>query len=254
MIHQRFLLFDFYVVLNLIESCSAFTQAAKHGCTGSTLHSRTSLTSFFVSTTDTLVQDLDRAIKHERTADEPSGTLTEHLNNMFSRLEARNPTEEPCRSPSCLGEWHIWFTNAPPPSNGQLGPFRGAVSQVLYEDGTYENRLSVAPNGWLTSTLDGLWEEWDGVFLDASSDQSESKATPRTKDWGSSHTKVTFRSVEICVLGLRLFRMKFPSDTCRIWRTTYLDNEIRLLRAGRTGRQEDESVFYTKRKKVCLDR
>lgn len=192
---------------------------------------------------DTIVEVLDKAVQNDSTP--PPDAL-------FARLEQSNPTREPCRQPGILGEWHVWYTDCPPPSNGQLGPFQGTVSQYINENGTYENRLCVGgTNQWITSTLEGTWEEWDGTLVSGDEETGDAGSAERETatgiDWGAAHTKVTFRTVEICVLGLRLFQMQFPPNTCRIWRTTYLDDDIRLLRAGRTGKREDESVFYTKR-------
>jgi len=34
------------------------------------------------------------------------------------KLEELNLTSEPNRSPTFFGEWHVWYTNCPPPSNG----------------------------------------------------------------------------------------------------------------------------------------
>jgi hypothetical protein len=159
-------------------------------------------------------------------------------------LEALNASKEPNRDDRFLGEWHVWYTNCPPPSNGQLGPFRGTSSQVIQDDATksYQNLLAVPPNQWLTATLDGVWDDWDGIFLD-----TKSKASETGTDWGATHWKVTFVQLQICLLGVPAFTQPFGPETCRIWRTTYLDDEIRIVRAGRTGRVDDEYVFYTRR-------
>jgi len=139
-------------------------------------------------------------------------------------------------------------TNCPPPSNGQLGPFQGTAGQVIDGASTcsYKNLLAVPPNDWLTATLDGLWEDWDGVFLD-DRDSSPQTEAAKTNDWGAAHWKVTFLRLKISLFGFTLLNKEFPPNTARVWRTTYLDDEIRVVRAGKTGRLEDEVVFYTKR-------
>lgn len=173
-------------------------------------------------------------------------------------LEALNDVSEPNRCPQFMGEWHVWYTNCPPPSNGQLGPFQGTASQVIPPNDSlhsYQNLLAVPPNNWLTATLDGIWEEWDGNLLRIPKDRNERSPTPsplsppeqRTGDWGACHWKVTFLQLQIALLGFPIVTQKFPPFTSRIWRTTYLDNEIRIVRAGKTGRPEDEYVFYTRR-------
>lgn len=180
---------------------------------------------------------------------------------LLCRLEELNAVKEPNRSPAFLGEWHVWYTNCPPPSNGQLGPFQGSAGQVIdasaFESGapSYQNLLKVPPNDWLTATLDGIWEDWDGVYLNNIRDDSDTAliASPdedpvgKSKDWGADHWKVTFLRLTIAVFGFPLVKKEFPPGTARIWRTTYLDDEIRIVRAGKTGRLTDEVVFYTKR-------
>jgi len=198
----------------------------------------------------------------------------------MAQLESLNEFQQPNRSPDFLGEWHVWWTNCPPPSNGQLGPFRGTSGQVIFpadDNGddeststttaparSYQNLLKVPPNDWLTATLDGVWEEWDGTLLvdsrkknsqtqdkeaaAADDDSLPSQSATTAIDWGATHWKVTFQQLTIGIFGFPLFRQAFPPETSRIWRTTYLDDQIRIVRAGRTGRVQDEVVFYTKRR------
>lgn len=98
--------------------------------------------------------------------------------------------------------------------------------------------------GWQL-ILYGSWEEWDGVYLDGTPcTGSKDSAT----DWGADHWKVTFLRLQIAVLGFNIVNKEFPAETSRVWRTTYLDDETRIVRAGQTGRREDEVVFYTKRR------
>ena len=174
---------------------------------------------------------------------------------LLQKLEALNTIQEPNRSPSFLQEWNVWYTNCPPPSNGQLGPFRGTAGQVIQDATThsYQNLLKVPPNNWLTATLDGVWEEWDGKILsspdvDAAAASEKHRASRTNDDWGANHWKVTFKRLRIALFGFTLVNKEFPPGTARIWRTTYLDDDIRVVRAGKTGRIEDEVVFYTKRK------
>jgi hypothetical protein len=169
-------------------------------------------------------------------------------------------TDQPNRAPGFLGTWHVWYTDCPPPSNGKLGPFQGTAGQAIEGSDTraYKNLLSVPPNDWLTAVLEGVWEDWDGALLSSSSTndaaaQGETEATingetlPKNSDWGANHWKVTFLNLRISIFGFPLFTKEFPASTARVWRTTYLDDDIRVVRAGKTGRVEDEVVFYTKR-------
>ena len=184
-----------------------------------------------------LIEQLDQFFAENKKAQDPPEEL-------LQRLEALSSYEEPNRSPNFLGEWNVWYTNCPPPSNGQLGPFQGTAGQIIDDAKTksYKNLLKVPPNDWLTATLDGIWEEWDGKLLVENSDVPST-----TQDWGANHWKVTFLRLEIKLLGFKLLDKEFPPETARVWRTTYLDDNVRIVRAGKTGRVEDEVVFYTKR-------
>lgn len=162
--------------------------------------------------------------------------------SLLKRLESMNACKEPNRSLSHNGLWHVWYTNCPPPSNGKLGPFEGSAQQFIPTEGQgYQNLLNV--NDWLTATLDGVWEEWDGQLLV----EGPFDATRTSRDWGAEHWKVTFRTLQIALFGFPLFTKTFPAGTSRIWRTTFLDDDVRVVRAGKTGCIDDEVVFYTKR-------
>jgi hypothetical protein len=147
-----------------------------------------------------------------------------------------------------------------------LGIFQGRASQCIGNNGSYQNNLQVSPNDWLTATLDGVWQDWDGELLLSPSRPSSSEDSTRTisdhdnpqdskmtmdtstvVDWGARHWKVTFVQLQIQLLGQTVFRQQFDSSTSRVWRTTYLLDDTRIVRAGKTGRREDEVVFYTKR-------
>ena len=164
---------------------------------------------------------------------------------LLEQLEALEDSKaKPNRSPDFLGQWHVWWTNCPPPSNGQLGPFTGTSEQMIQDaaSGSYQNILRVPPNDWLMAVLDGVYEDWDGTLLDASGQQATEQ-----EDWGARHWKVTFMKLTISVFGFPLVQKEFPPDTARVWRTTFLRDNVRVVRAGKTGRTEDEVIFYTKR-------
>jgi hypothetical protein len=172
----------------------------------------------------------------------------------IERLESVESLEEPNRAPQNFGQWEVWWTNCPPPSNGQLGPFfQGTVSQVIpYNDPghQYQNLLRVPPNDWLSATLDGVWEEWDGKYL-TSEDMSDQDTKAVATDHGANSWKVTFLTLRIDLkLWERTFsilKQTFPANTSRVWRTTYLDDEVRVVRAGKTGKRSDEVIFYCRR-------
>ena len=78
-------------------------------------------------------------------------------------LEARNDTNEPARSALNAGSWRVRYSTAPPPSNGQLGPFQGAAIQTIDLDlGLYANELLVGgseASPWLSATLVADWDD-----------------------------------------------------------------------------------------------
>lgn len=174
----------------------------------------------------------------------------------IEQLEAAEVADaQPNRSPTFFGDWYVHWTNCPPPSNGQLGPFTGTSEQSIDNNGSYVNILRVPPNDWLMAVLDGVYTDWDGRILsdDSPASKEENKtsadasSSPTLQDWGARHWKVTFLKLTISVLGFPVIQKEFPPDTSRIWRTTYLQDNVRVVRAGKTGRTEDEVIFYTKR-------
>lgn len=217
------------------------------------------------STFESIQADLEECIlsKKQQQPNDPEQYIIE--------LEKFHSIAEPNRSPQFFGEWHVWYTNCPPPSNGQLGPFQGTTRQVVQgapntsgassldksQHHSYQNLLQVPPNDWLTATLDGVWEEWDGTYLDLAKhsetgravdliNENQREASDRT-DFGATCWKVSFVELRIALFGFTVVKQQFPVGTSRIWRTTYLDDEIRIVRAGKTGRPQDEYVFYTRR-------
>ncbi|EJK68322.1 hypothetical protein THAOC_10509 [Thalassiosira oceanica] len=114
--------------------------------------------------------------------------------------------------------------------------------------GKYRNELYVGGSGadgdedaWLTAVLDASWSEWDGKFLDSGTgDVSASDGV----DYGATTWKVDFETLQISAFGIPLFTQKFKAGTARTWKMTYLDDETRIVRAGKTGRPDDDVIFY----------
>lgn len=180
------------------------------------------------------------------------------LDPLLLSIERYNTFEEPNRSSMYKGKWHVWYSTAPPPSNGQLGPFMGSSEQEIAPTGdSYKNILRLPPNSkdneWLTVVLDGIWEDWDGQVLEdkeapyAGDEYTLPDQSSGNKNWGAKYWKVTFLRLNFSLFGNQLISKEFPEGVSRIWRTTYLDEVTRIVRAGRTGLPEDEYVFYMKR-------
>ena len=193
------------------------------------------------------------------------------LQQTLQMLEATSSDNSPARSKLVQGTWKVQYTTAPPPSNGVLGIFQGVARQrVELDTNKYCNLLSVGKD-WITAELMAKWEEWDGVVLvDSKNDgkwkgdgvgdeeevtRSEPKPTwmdsfffkmPRKPDYGATCWLVTFETIEICLFGVSIMKQKFD-NVQRVWRTTYVDHDTRIVRAGRTGKRDDEMVFYMTR-------
>ena len=179
----------------------------------------------------------------------------EELEAYFREIESLCKFPAPARSPFVQGNWLVEYTDASAPSNGQLGPFAGVAYQAVdLESGRYANILKVPPNDWLTATLEATWEEWDGIVIQDDSDNSVKSTTAggvsespdRNEDYGATSWVVTFESLTIKVFGFPVLSQKFK-NTKRVWRTTYVDENTRIVRAGRTGEKKDEMLFYMTR-------
>ena len=82
----------------------------------------------------------------------------------------------------------------------------------------YENILAVPPESWLRVRLRARYD----VLRDV--------------DASGSTWKVTFETVKLRAFQrFDVFEKSFPGDaTTRIWRTTYVDDSLRIVRAART--------------------
>ena len=109
------------------------------------------------------------------------------------------------------GRWRVEYATAPPPSNGALGPVRGAAFQIVdSERRSYVNELTL---------FDAVT-----VALRAS-----------FEDRGDDELRVTFRDIELSVLGNRVFKKAFPPGVERTWLLSYTDASTRIVRAGVDG-------------------
>ena len=138
---------------------------------------------------------------------------------------------------------------------------------------------------WLSATLEATFEEWDGVLLgdeesgktieseEMESEESQEydtdseddnifglitsffngktlsdQSNKRSKDYGADSWKVDFKTLTIKAFGFKLVEKKFDEGTSRVWKMSYLDDSgTRVVRAGRTGKKEDDVLFYMSR-------
>ena len=140
--------------------------------------------------------------------------------------------------------------------------------------GTYKNELYVGGRGvdededaWLSAVLEATWTEWDGVYLDhdeednASNDDGDEKSNDSSSsisndddiisniniDHGATTWRVDFVSLTLSIFQVPIFTQHFQAGTARTWKMTYLDDDTRIVRAGKTGRGEDDWIFYMRR-------
>ena len=148
----------------------------------------------------------------------PSTTF-QQVNAACRELERENPNANSAGALDALqGTWKVRYSDAPPPSNGALGPFRGRAYQVVdVPSRTYTNELSV-----FSGALD--------VKLRASFEPKEPPA-----GLSSVALRVTFETIQFSLLGLGLPAITFPQGTERTWLLTYTDDDTRLVRAGVDG-------------------
>ena len=141
----------------------------------------------------------------------------ERINELVSLLETNNPTPRPATSSMNSGRWRMVYTDYCPagPSSGKLGPFIGDVFQQLSPElGVIENILDIK-----SPPIQGKLVASQSVISDDT--------------W-----RIAFRYVSNTVGPFKLSTKAFPPDGAegaqvRLWRHTYLDESLRILRAGR---------------------
>jgi len=212
------------------------------------------------------IEDETKSTKRGRKASPDQRTK---IDSLVQSLETLCPYEEPARMPEMEGKWIVDYTTAPPPSNGKLGPFDGIARQIIDLDKrTYTNYLSVPgeiEKEFLGAKLEATFEEWDGELLkddrisdsiegndnedkvlqNAGEKQSTQQNIDLTPDYGANCWKVDFKTLTIKLFGFKVLEKSFDEGTSRVWKMSYLDQDgTRVVRAGRTGKDEDAMLFY----------
>ena len=191
----------------------------------------------------------------------------ESINDWICQMESLCPLKEPARNKRMGGRWIVDYTTAPPPSNGKLGPFVGVARQEIdLNSKTYVNYLSVPGDDlskeWLSAKLVANYEEWDGTplpddrtntnthtHMDTQQQQQPNTSISDTSeiiDHGATSWKVNFDTLTIRLFGIPIISQNL-SGKSRIWKMSYLDDHTRIVRAGRTGLDKDDMVFYMSR-------
>jgi hypothetical protein len=157
--------------------------------------------------------------------DPPLRAQKETIRSIAESLETtESPTPRPALSKLSNGSWKCLYTDAPGPSGGKLGPFVGRVYQdVDMDEKQYVNILKVGMKGskpWLEAKLIATWEVVDD------------------ETW-----EVKFEHVQISAWGKQVLFKRF-GDVRRIWKITYLDQQLRIMRARRPEKREDQAFLF----------
>jgi len=135
-------------------------------------------------------------------------------------LEASTPTRKPAYSEKMNGYWRLLYTDFSPaaPSSGQLGPFIGDVFQDL------DGRANVIKN-----ILKIGFPKIEGVLV----------AKQRIKDdvtW-----EITFDYV---YNSFKTDPKYFDGKEIRLWEITYLDQDLRIMRARRPESSRESAFIF----------
>lgn len=150
--------------------------------------------------------------------------------SLIEIMEASNPTRNPATSKLMEGFWKLVYTTAETGGNvGKFGPFVGDVYQDLN------------PSQYLIQNIaDVKFPPIRGVLV---ADQLVNDKT----SW-----KITFDKLEVSVFGVKFIKKKFPANIVRLWEITYLDRDLRILRARQPEKSRDESqIFLLVREEVA---
>lgn len=167
------------------------------------------------TTTPTLKREvLDALAPHGDPAQRVPASVALEVDALCRQLEQRNPISKPATQgiQALNGRWRVRYSDAPPPSNGALGPFVGEAYQMVdVYTNTYSNQLVL---------LGGLLDVTLCAEFTASSDSS---------------LRVMFRTITATFGGLSFPSIRFPDGTERTWLLTYTDDDFRVVRAGVDG-------------------
>jgi hypothetical protein len=149
------------------------------------------------------------------------------INELVQLLEAINPTRNPSGSDLMEGFWRMVYTDFDPPgpSAGKLGPFIGDVFQKLEpKKGLIRNILRV-----------------ELPFFRISGGLVARQSIQDSQTW-----RIEFLYVENSVLSFKTKKEFPPKEQIRLWKITYLDDDLRILRAGREDSEESFLFICTR--------
>lgn len=175
------------------------------------------------------------------------------IETLVSQIEKNNPTKSPSTSDLMNGYWRLLYTDFDPPaeSSGKLGPFVGDVFQDLNSKKLLiKNILKVGfPSiiGALTANLSiPNGNTWYVIILLFLIDVLQQSLNTRIH---SIYREIEFDRVENSIFGIPLPSKVFPPKSqIRVWRITYLDQDLRIMRAGRPESKPSEYFIFILRR------
>jgi len=146
------------------------------------------------------------------------------ITSLVEYVESTNPTKSPALSNKMNGYWRMLYTDFDPPaeSSGKVGPFTAEVFQDL------DSNKKVIKNI---------------LKLDFPRIEGFLQANQEVVDYNT--WSIDFDFVSNKIFGIQTPTKKFPTKSqIRLWRITYLDNNLRIMRARRVEASDDESFIF----------
>lgn len=155
----------------------------------------------------------------------------ELINNIVIDLESKNPTSKPAYSSKMNGFWRMLYTDFSPPSTsaGKLGPFIGDVYQDLDSN-----------NNIIKNILDLSFPPLTGALIAKQSILNDNT-------WSIEFDRVGNKLFNTINLPATRFE---PGSQIRLWEITYLDTDLRIMRARRPGiidKPKESFIFILKK-------
>lgn len=162
------------------------------------------------------------------------------ISSIVEDLERRNPTERPALSNRMNGFWRMHYTDFSPPatSSGKLGPFIGEVYQDLYPT----NQTS--SSGVIKNILRINFPPIVGALV-------AKQRIVADDTWSIEFQRLSNKIADFIQLPISTFP---PGSQIRLWQIIYLDDDLRIMRAGRLPLRRDESFIFIFRRLSDSDR
>lgn len=170
-----------------------------------------------------------------------AASVRSEISIIVEELEGRNPTERPALSDRMNGFWRMHYTDFSPPatSSGKLGPFIGEVYQDLYPTNQTSN------SGVIKNILRITFPPIVGALV-------AKQRIVADDTWSIEFQRLSNKIADF--IQLPIGTSFPPGSQIRLWQITYLDDDLRIMRAGRLPLRPDESFIFIFRRLSDSDR